>query len=67
MFRILSGILTIGNIEFSSDDEGFTRQNFDEDKAKNNLMIVSVCDDNNNHNICQYIFYIYLEYVWCQF
>ncbi len=43
MFRILSGILTIGNLEFSIDDEGFTRQNFDEEKAKNNLAIVAVC------------------------
>jgi len=43
MFRILSGILTIGNVEFSIDDEGFTRQNFDEEKIKNNLSIISVC------------------------
>jgi myosin heavy subunit len=43
MFRILSGILTIGNLEFSIDDEGFTRQSFDEEKAKNNLSIIAVC------------------------
>jgi len=43
MFRILSGILTIGNVEFSIDDEGFTRQSFDEEKIKNNLSIISVC------------------------
>ncbi|CAF4392034.1 unnamed protein product, partial [Rotaria sordida] len=43
MFRILSGILTIGNLEFSIDDEGFTRQNFDEEKVKNNLAIIAVC------------------------
>ncbi|CAF1014750.1 unnamed protein product [Adineta ricciae] len=41
MFRILSGILTIGNLEFSTDDEGFTRQNFDEEKTKNNLVIIA--------------------------
>ncbi|CAF3676597.1 unnamed protein product [Rotaria sp. Silwood1] len=41
MFRILSGILTIGNLEFSIDDEGFTQQNFDEEKAKNNLAIIA--------------------------
>ncbi|CAF3797986.1 unnamed protein product [Rotaria sordida] len=41
MFRILSGILTIGNLEFSIDDEGFTRQNFDEEKVKNNLAIIA--------------------------
>ncbi|CAF1195399.1 unnamed protein product [Adineta ricciae] len=41
MFRILSGILTIGNLEFSTDDEGFTRQNFDEEKTKNNLAIIA--------------------------
>lgn len=43
MFRILSGILTIGNLEFSTDDEGFTRQKFDEEKSKNNLSIIAVC------------------------
>jgi len=43
MFRILSGILTIGNVEFSIDDEGFTRQSFDEEKIKNNLSIIAVC------------------------
>ena len=43
MFRILSGILNIGNLEFSIDDEGFTQQNFDEENAKNNLAIVAVC------------------------
>jgi myosin heavy subunit len=43
MFRILSGILTIGNLEFSTDDEGFTRQSFDEEKIKNNLSIIAVC------------------------
>ena len=42
MFRILSGILTIGNLEFSTDDEGFTRQNCDEEKSKNNLSIIAV-------------------------
>ncbi len=43
MFRILSGILTIGNLEFSIDDEGFTQQSFDEEKNKNNLAIIAVC------------------------
>jgi myosin heavy subunit len=43
MFRVLSGILTIGNLEFSIDEEGFTCQNFDEEKTKNNLSIVAVC------------------------
>jgi myosin heavy subunit len=43
MFRILSGILTIGNVEFSIDDEGFTCQSFDEEKIKNNLSIIAVC------------------------
>ena len=43
MFRILSGILTIGNLEFSIDDEGFTQQSFDEEKTKNNLAIIAVC------------------------
>jgi len=43
MFRILSGILTIGNLEFSIDDEGFTQQSFDEEKNKNNLAIIDVC------------------------
>lgn len=42
MFRILSGILTIGNLEFSIDDEGFTRQNFIEEKIQNNLSIIAV-------------------------
>ncbi|CAF3529258.1 unnamed protein product [Rotaria socialis] len=41
MFRILSGILTIGNLEFSIDDEGFTQQTSDEEKAKKNLSIIS--------------------------
>ncbi|CAF4150056.1 unnamed protein product, partial [Rotaria sp. Silwood2] len=41
MFRILSGILTIGNLEFSIDDEGFTRQSFNEEKTKNNLSIIA--------------------------
>ncbi|CAF1090703.1 unnamed protein product [Adineta steineri] len=41
MFRILSGILTIGNLEFSTDDEGFTQQCFDEEKTKNNLAIIA--------------------------
>lgn len=44
MFRILSGILTIGNLEFSTDDEGFTQQNFDGEKTKNNLAIIAVRD-----------------------
>lgn len=43
MFRILSGILTIGNLEFSIDEEGFTRQSFDEEKIKMNLSIIAVC------------------------
>ncbi len=42
MFRILSGILTIGNLEFSIDDEGFTCQNFEEEKIQNNLLIIAV-------------------------
>lgn len=42
MFRILSGILTIGNLEFVTDDEGFTRQNFDEENSKKNLSIIAV-------------------------
>lgn len=43
MFRILSGILTIGNLEFSIDEEGFTCQNFNEEKIQNNLSIIAVC------------------------
>ncbi len=43
MFRILSGILIIGNLEFLIDDEGFTRQSFEEEKIKNNLLIIAVC------------------------
>lgn len=46
MFRILSGILNIGNIEFSIDDEGCTRQDFNGEKAKNNLAIVAVSQNN---------------------
>lgn len=42
MFRILSGILTIGNLEFSIDEEGFTRQNFDEEKIRQDLSIIAV-------------------------
>lgn len=42
MFRILSGILTIGNIEFLIDEEGFTRQNFDEEKTRQNFAIIAV-------------------------
>lgn len=41
MFRILSGILTLGNVQFSIDDEGFTRQNFDEENIRNNLSIIA--------------------------
>lgn len=41
MFRILSGILTIGNLEFVTDDEGFTRQNFDEENSRKNLSIIA--------------------------
>jgi myosin heavy subunit len=51
MFRILSGILTIGNLEFSIDDEGFTRQNFDEEKIKTNLSIIAVCKVKNFVNL----------------
>ncbi len=51
MFRILSGILTIGNLEFSIDDEGFTRQNFDEEKIKTNLSIIAVCKLKNFVNL----------------
>lgn len=56
MFRILSGILTIGNLEFLIDEEGFTRQNFDEEKTRHNLAIVAVSRQekkNNNNNTCQ--------------
>ena len=42
MFRILSGILTIGNLEFSTDDEGFTQQTTDEEKSRHNLNIIAV-------------------------
>ena len=42
MFRILSGILTIGNLEFATDDEGFTRQSFNEETSKRNLSIIAV-------------------------
>ena len=42
MFRILSGILTIGNLEFSTDDEGFTQQNTDEEKSRHNLNTIAV-------------------------
>ena len=66
MFRILSGILTIGNLEFSTDDEGFTRQNFDEEKTKNNLAIIAV---SQIILLFKYLLYLYRhsEYVWCQF
>jgi hypothetical protein len=65
MFRILSGILTIGNLEFSSDDEGFTRQNFDEEKIKNNLAIIAVCRIKFHQIFERKLFD--LEYVWCEF
>ena len=65
MFRILSGILTIGNLEFSTDDEGFTRQNFDEDKSKNNLSIIAVAIHRFILFNCSSIFF-FLEYVWSE-
>ncbi len=66
MFRILSGILTIGNLEFSIDDEGFTQQSFDEENNKNNLAIIAVCKT----LILKLFLFIFeikqnLEYVWC--
>lgn len=48
MFRILSGILTIGNLEFATDDEGFTRQSFDEEKSRGNLSIIAVKQQKEN-------------------
>jgi len=51
MFRILSGILTLGNLQFSTDDEGFTRQNFDEENIRNNLSITAVNKNQQNTNI----------------
>lgn len=65
MFRILSGILTIGNLEFLIDEEGFTRQNLDEEKTRQNLAIIAVRKYLANRSIRKTA--IFLEYVRCQF
>ncbi|CAF0766669.1 unnamed protein product [Didymodactylos carnosus] len=41
MFCILSGILTLGNIEFSADDEGFSVQTLNEENTKRDLAITA--------------------------
>ena len=67
MFRILSGILTIGNLEFLIDEEGFTRQNFDEEKTRHNLVIIAVSTTNQSLRTDWTTKILSLEYVRCQF
>ena len=67
MFRILSGILTIGNLEFATDDEGFTRQNFDEEKARNQLAVIAVGFDDRPDRFYWRKFPFFSENVWRQF